>query len=125
MVRVNALTTYPKPIPRCALEDVLADLASAPKPAPGVVDMRGALEGFQEGLVTSSELNNAVTGSVTAYGIIHDFRLMEHWKMVHEMWELQQFPHVHMNEEGIMVFRLFDWFDTVTEKWMGKYDFYL
>ena len=59
---------------------------------------------------------------MTAYGTIHDFRLDGTLKNgARDVLAVCNNFHtaIHVNEEGIMVFRLFDWFDTVTRKMDG------
>ena len=112
--------------PGCALEDVpLPILAECTEPlAPGVVDMRGLWRGISGRvghLERIEQCGNRVV--VTAYGIIHDFRLdgtLENG--ARDVGALCNNFHtaIHVNEEGIMVFRLFDWFDTVTRKMDGE-----
>ena len=60
---------------------------------------------------------------VTAYGTIHDFRLDGTLKNgARDVGTVCNNFHtaIHVNEEGIMVFRLFDWFDTVTRRMQGE-----
>ena len=112
--------------PGCALEDVpLPILAECTEPlAPGVVDMRGLWRGISGRvghLERIEQCGNRVV--VTAHGIIHDFRLdgtLENG--ARDVGALCNNFHtaIHVNEEGIMVFRLFDWFDTVTRKMDGE-----
>ena len=112
--------------PGCALEDVpLPILAECTEPlAPGVVDMRGLWRGVSGRvghLERIEQCGNRVV--VTAHGIIHDFRLdgtLENG--ARDVGALCNNFHtaIHVDEEGIMVFRLFDLFDTVTRKMDGE-----
>ena len=113
--------------PGCSLEDVpLPVLAECTEPlAPGVVDMRGLWKGISGRvghLERIEQCGNRVV--VTAHGIIHDFRLdgtLENG--ARDVGALCNNFHtaIHVNEKGVMVFRLFDWFDTVTRKMDGEY----
>ena len=111
--------------PGCALKDVpLPILAECTEPlAPGVVDMRGLWRGFSGRighLERIEQCGNRVV--VTAYGTIHDFRLDGTLKNgARDVGAVCNNFHtaIHVNEEGIMAFRLFDWFDTVTRKMDG------
>ena len=100
-------------------------LAECTEPlAEGVVDMRGLWRGISGRvghLERIEQCGNRVV--VTAHGIIHDFRLdgtLENG--ARDVGALCNNFHtaIHVNEEGIMVFRLFDWFDTVTRKMDGE-----
>ena len=112
--------------PGCALKDVpLPILAECTEPlAPGVVDMRGLWRGFLGRighLERIEQCGNRVV--VTAYGTIHDFRLDGTLKNgARDVGAVCNNFHtaIHVNEEGIMVFRLFDWFDTVTRRMQGE-----
>tara|TARA_B100001287_G_scaffold245195_1_gene222313 strand:- start:126 stop:773 length:648 start_codon:yes stop_codon:yes gene_type:complete len=112
--------------PGCALEDVpLPILAECTEPlVPGVVDMRGLWRGISGRvghLERIEQCGNRVV--VTAHGIIHDFRLDGTLKNgARDVGALCNNFHtaIHVNEEGVMVFRLFDWFDTVTRKMDGE-----
>ena len=112
--------------PGCALKDVpLPILAECTEPlAPGVVDMRGLWRGFLgriDHLERIEQCGNRVV--VTAYGTIHDFRLDGTLKNgARDVGAVCNNFHtaIHVNEEGIMVFRLFDWFDTVTRRMQGE-----
>ena len=107
-------TTIPMPI-----------LAECTEPlAEGVVDMRGLWLGVS-GRVGHLERieqcgNRAV---VTAYGIIHDFRadgtLKNGARDVGMACNNFQSA-IHFNDEGVMVFRLFNLFDTVFRKMRGE-----
>ncbi len=113
--------------PGCALKDVpLPILAECTEPlAPGVVDMRGLWRGISGRvghLERIEQCGNRVV--VTAYGTIHDFRLdgtLENG--ARDVGAVCNNFHtaIHVNEEGIMVFRLFDWFDTVTRRMQGEH----
>ena len=111
--------------PGCALKDVpLPILAECTEPlSPGVVDMRGLWRGFSGRighLERIEQCGNRVV--VTAYGTIHDFRLDGTLKNgARDVGGACNNFHtaIHVNEEGIMVFRLFDWFDTVTRRMQG------
>ena len=106
--------------PGCALKDVpLPILAECTEPlAPGVVDMRGFGEGISGRighLEQIEQCGNRVV--VTAYGIIHGFQLdgtLENG--ARDVGGACNNFHTatQVEEEGIMVFRLCDWFDTVT-----------
>ncbi len=112
--------------PGCTLEDVpLPILAECTEPlVPGVVDMRGLWRGISGRvghLERIEQCGNRVV--VTAHGIIHDFRLDGTLKNgARDVGALCNNFHtaIHVNEEGVMVFRLFDWFDTVTRKMDGE-----
>jgi len=112
--------------PGCALKDVpLPILAECTESlAPGVVDMRGlwrGLSGRIGHLERIEQCGNRVV--VTANGTIHDFRLDGTLKNgARDVGAVCNNFHtaIHVNEEGIMVFRLFDWFDTVTRKMDGE-----
>jgi hypothetical protein len=112
--------------PGCALEGVpLPILAECTEPlAPRVIDMRGLWRGISGRvghLERVEQCGNRVV--VTAYGTIHDFRLdgtLENG--ARDVGDVCNNFHtaIHVNEKGIMVFRLFDWFDTVTRKMDGE-----
>ena len=100
-------TTIPMPI-----------LAECTEPlAEGVVDMRGLWLGVSDGdehLERIEQCGNRVV--ITAFGIIHDFRVDGTLKngardvgIVCNNFNSA----IHFDEEGVMVFRLFDLFDTV------------
>lgn len=100
-------TTVPMPI-----------LAECTEPlAEGVVDMRGLWLGISDGdehLERIEQCGNRVV--ITAFGIIHDFRVDGTLKngardvgIVCNNFNSA----IHFDEEGVMVFRLFDLFDTV------------
>ena len=100
-------TTIPMPI-----------LAECTEPlAEGVVDMRGLWLGISDGdehLERIEQCGNRVV--ITAFGIIHDFRVDGTLKngardvgIVCNNFNSA----IHFDEEGVMVFRLFDLFDTV------------
>ena len=100
-------TTIPMPI-----------LAQCTEPlAEGVVDMRGlwlGVSGRVGHLERIEQCGNRVV--VTAYGIIHDFRadgtLKNGARDVGMACNNFQSA-IHFNDEGVMVFRLFNLFDTV------------
>ena len=107
-------TTIPMPI-----------LAECTEPlAGGVVDMRGLWLGFSGRvghLERIEQSGNRVV--VTAYGTIHDFRVDGTLKngardvgMVCNNFQSA----IHFNEEDVMVFRLFNLFDTVFRKMRGE-----
>ena len=107
-------TTIPMPI-----------LAECTEPlAEGVVDMRGlwlGVSGRVGHLERIEQCGNRVV--VTAYGIIHDFRADGTLKngardvgMVCNNFQSA----IHFNDEGVMVFRLFNLFDTVFRKMRGE-----
>jgi len=110
----------------CRLEDVpLPILAGCSEPlAPGVVDMRGLWRGISGRvghLERIEQCGNRVV--ITAYGTIHDFRLdgtLENG--ARDVGALCNNFHsaTHVDDEGVMVFRLFDWFDTVTREMDGE-----
>ena len=112
--------------PGCALKDVpLPILAECSEPlAPGVVDIRGLWRGIsgRVGHIERIEqCGNRVV--ITAYGTIHDFRLdgtLENG--ARDVGALCNNFHtaIHVDDEGVMVFRLFDWFDTVTREMDGE-----
>ena len=112
--------------PGCGLTDVpLPILAECTEPlAAGVIDMRGLWRGISGRvghLERIEQCGNRVV--VTAYGTIHDFRLdgtLENG--ARDVGAVCNNFHtaIHVNEKGIMVFRLFDWFDTVTRKMDGE-----
>jgi len=100
-------TTIPMPI-----------LAECTEPlAEGVVDMRGLWLGISDGdehLERIEQCGNRVV--ITAFGIIHDFRVDGTLKngardvgIVCNNFNSA----IHFDEEGVMVFRLFNLFDTV------------
>tara|TARA_B100001123_G_C15252643_1_gene1003388 strand:- start:294 stop:902 length:609 start_codon:yes stop_codon:yes gene_type:complete len=100
-------TTIPMPI-----------LAECTEPlTEGVVDMRGLWLGISDGdehLERIEQCGNRVV--ITAFGIIHDFRVDGTLKngardvgIVCNNFNSA----IHFDEEGVMVFRLFDLFDTV------------
>ena len=100
-------TTIPMPI-----------LAECTEPlAEGVVDMRGLWLGVSDGdehLERIEQCGNRVV--ITAFGIVHDFRVDGTLKngardvgIVCNNFNSA----IHFDEEGVMVFRLFDLFDTV------------
>ena len=107
-------TTVPMPI-----------LAECTEPlAEGVVDMRGlwlGVSGRVGHLERIEQCGNRVI--VTAYGIIHDFRVDGTLRngardvvMVCNNFQSA----IHFNDEGVMVFRLFNVFDTVYRKMRGE-----
>ena len=107
-------TTIPMPI----LADCTEPLAE------GVVDMRGlwlGVSGRVGHLERIEQCGNRVV--VTAHGIIHDFRVDGTLKngardvgMVCNNFQSA----IHFNDEGVMVFRLFNLFDTVFRKMRGE-----
>ena len=107
-------TTIPMPI-----------LAKCTEPlAEGVVDMRGlwlGVSGRVGHLERIEQCGNRVV--VTAYGIIHDFRVDGTLKngardvgMACNNFQSA----IHFNDEDVMVFRLFNLFDTVFRKMRGE-----
>ena len=107
-------TTIPMPI-----------LAECTEPlAEGVVDMRGlwlGVSGRVGHLERIEQCGNRVV--VTAYGIIHDFRADGTLKngardvgMVCNNFQSA----IHFNDEGVMVFRLFNLFDTVFREMLDE-----
>ena len=107
-------TTIPMPI-----------LAECTEPlAEGVVDMRGlwlGVSGRVGHLERIEQCGNRVV--VTAYGIIHDFRVDGTLKngardvgMACNNFQSA----IHFNDEDVMVFRLFNLFDTVFRKMRGE-----
>ena len=107
-------TTIPMPI-----------LAKCTEPlAEGVVDMRGlwlGVSGRVGHLERIEQCGNRVV--VTAHGIIHDFRtdgtLKNGARDVGMACNNFQSA-IHFNDEGVMVFRLFNLFDTVFRKMRGE-----
>ena len=107
-------TTIPMPI-----------LAECTEPlAEGVVDMRGlwlGVSGRVGHLERIEQCGNRVV--VTAYGIIHDFRadgtLKNGARDVGMACNNFQSA-IDFNDEGVMVFRLFNLFDTVFRKMRGE-----
>ena len=100
-------TTIPMPI-----------LAECTEPlAEGVVDMRGLWLGVSDGdehLERIEQCGNRVV--ITAFGIVHDFRVDGTLKNgARDVGLLcNNFNSaIHFDEEGVMVFRLFNLFDTV------------
>ena len=100
-------------------------LAECTEPlAEGVVDMRGlwlGVSGRVGHLERIEQCGNRVV--VTAHGIIHDFRVDGTLKngardvgMVCNNFQSA----IHFNDEGVMVFRLFNLFDTVFRKMRGE-----
>lgn len=90
----------------------------------GVVDMRGlwlGVSGRVGHLERIEQCGNRVV--VTAYGIIHDFRadgtLKNGARDVGMACNNFQSA-IHFNDEGVMVFRLFNLFDTVFRKMRGE-----
>jgi len=106
-------TTVPMPI-----------LAACTEPlAAGVVDMRGlwlGVSGRVGHLERIEQCGNRVV--VTAFGIIHDFRLdgtlMNGARDVGAACNNFNTA-IHVNDQGVMVFRLFDLFDTVFREMRG------
>ena len=107
-------TTIPMPI-----------LAECTEPlAEGVVDMRGlwlGVSGRVGHLERIEQCGNRVV--VTAYGIIHDFRadgsLKNGARDVGMACNNFQSA-IHFNDEGVMVFRLFNLFDTVFREMLDE-----
>lgn len=107
-------TTVPMPI-----------LAACTEPlAEGVVDMRGLWHGVSGRvghLERIEQCGNRVV--VTAFGIIHDFRtdgtLKNGARDVGAVCNNFNTA-IHFDDEGIMVFRLFDLFDTVFREMRGE-----
>ena len=107
-------TTLPMPI-----------LAECTEPlAEGVVDMRGLWHGVSGRvghLERIEQCGNRVV--VTAYGIIHDFRVdgtLENG--ARDVGAVCNNFHtaIHFDDQGVMVFRLFDLFDTVFREKRGE-----
>lgn len=92
--------------------------------ADGVVDMRGlwlGVSGRVGHLERIEQCGDRVV--VTAFGIIHDFRVDGTLKNgARDVGAVcNNFnTAVHFNDEGVMVFRLFDLFDTVFRKMRGE-----
>ena len=109
-----AYTTVPMPI-----------LAECTEPlADGVVDMRGLWQGVSGRvghLERIEQCGNRVV--VTTYGLIHDFRvdgtLRNGARDVGAMCNNFNTA-IHFDNEGVMVFRLFDLFDTVFREMRGE-----
>ena len=105
--------------PDCTYTNIpMPILAECTEPlAEGVVDMRGLWLGISDGdehLERIEQCGNRVV--ITAFGIIHDFRVDGTLKngardvgIVCNNFNSA----IHFDEEGVMVFRLFDLFDTV------------
>ena len=105
--------------PDCSYTNIpMPILAECTEPlAEGVVDMRGLWLGVSDGdehLERIEQCGNRVV--ITAFGIIHDFRVDGTLKngardvgIVCNNFNSA----IHFDEEGVMVFRLFDLFDTV------------
>ena len=105
--------------PDCSYTNIpMPILAECTEPlAEGVVDMRGLWHGISDGdehLERIEQCGNRVV--ITAFGIIHDFRVDGTLKngardvgIVCNNFNSA----IHFDEEGVMVFRLFDLFDTV------------
>ena len=105
--------------PDCSYTNIpMPILAECTEPlAEGVVDMRGLWLGISDGdehLERIEQCGNRVV--ITAFGIIHDFRVDGTLKngardvgIVCNNFNSA----IHFDEEGVMVFRLFDLFDTV------------
>jgi len=99
-------------------------LAACTEPlAAGVVDMRGlwlGVSGRVGHLERIEHCGNRVV--VTAFGIIHDFRLdgtlMNGARDVGAACNNFNTA-IHVNNQGVMVFRLFDLFDTVFREMRG------
>lgn len=108
--------------PGCSYTQIpMPILASCTEPlAEGVVDMRGLWEGVSGRvghLERIEQCGNRVV--VTAYGIIHDFRLDGTLKNgARDVGAVCNNFHtaIHMDQDGVMVFRLFDLFDTVSRE---------
>ena len=107
-------TTIPMPI-----------LAECTEPlAEGVVDMRGlwlGVSGRVGHLERIEQCGNRVV--VTAYGIIHDFRVdgtLKNGARDVGMACNNFRSAIHFNDEDVMVFRLFNLFDTVFRKMRGE-----
>ena len=105
--------------PNCGYESIpMPILAECTEPlAEGVVDMRGlwlGVSGRVGHLERIEQCGNRVV--VTAHGIIHDFRTDGSLKNGAQDVgaACNNFnTAIHFDEEGVMVFRLFDLFDTV------------
>ena len=99
-------------------------LADCTEPlAEGVVDMRGlwlGVSGRVGHLERIEQCGNRVV--VTAYGIIHDFRVdgtLENGARDVGAICNNFSTAIHFDDEGVMVFRLFDLFDTVFREMRG------
>jgi len=99
-------------------------LAECTEPlAEGVVDMRGlwqGVSGWVGHLERIEQCGNRVV--VTAYGTIHDFRVDGTLK--HGARDIGAACNnfqtaIHIDDDGVMVFRLFDLFDAVTRRMRG------
>ena len=105
--------------PDCSYTNIpMPILAECTEPlAEGVVDMRGLWLGISDGdehLERIEQCGNRVV--ITAFGIVHDFRLDGTLKNgARDVGLLcNNFNSaIHFDEEGVMVFRLFNLFDTV------------
>ncbi|MEM7018685.1 MAG: hypothetical protein AAF512_15255 [Pseudomonadota bacterium] len=112
--------------PGCSYEQIpMPILAECTEPlAQGVVDMRGlwlGISGREGHLERIEQCGNRVV--VTAYGIIHDFRVDGTLKNgARDVGAVCNNFHtaIHFDDDGVMVFRLFDLFDTVTRKMDGE-----
>jgi len=90
----------------------------------GVVDMRGLWHGISGRvghLERIEQCGNRVV--VTAYGVIHDFRV--DGTLTNGARDIGALCNnfataIHFDDEGVMVFRLFDLFDTVTRRLSGE-----
>ena len=100
-------------------------LADCTEPlAEGVVDMRGLWQGISGRighLERIEQCGNRVV--VTAYGVIHDFRV--DGTLTNGARDVGALCNnfataIHFDDEGVMVFRLFDLFDTVTRRLSGE-----
>ena len=105
--------------PDCSYTNIpMPILAECTEPlAEGVVDMRGLWLGISDGdehLERIEQCGNRVV--ITAFGIVHDFRVDGTLKNgARDVGLLcNNFNSaIHFDEEGVMVFRLFNLFDTV------------
>ena len=100
-------------------------LAECTEPlAPGVVDMRGlwyGVSGWVGHVERIEQCGNRVV--VTAYKTIHDFRvdgtLRNGARDIGGVCNNFNTA-IHVNDDGVMVFRLFDLFDTVSRRLSGE-----
>ena len=112
--------------PGCGLSRTpMPILANCTEPlAKGVVDMRGlwlGMSGRVGHLERIEQCGNRVV--VTAYGTIHDFRvdgtLRNGARDIGPACNTFSTA-IHFDDDGVMVFRLFDLFDTVTRRLSGE-----
>ncbi len=108
--------------PGCSYTQIpMPILANCTEPlADGVADMRGLWEGVSGRvghLERIEQCGNRVV--VTAYGIIHDFRLDGTLKNgARDVGAVCNNFHtaIHVDPDGVMIFRLFDLFDAVSRR---------